>query len=97
MGISTLSFNQARICENKMLFTLYNKDNTLTQVFDKNGQNLFKRFSYKPAKTHTDCCTIISRKNQYELSDKSIMYEFIERIYDRAGKLLNINKRIEKF
>ena len=97
MKLSTVSFNQAKIYNSRMFFTLYNKDNTLSQVFDKCGQNLFKRISYKPIKTHTECSTIIMRKNQYELPDRSIMYEYTERIYDKTGKLININKYTEKF
>ena len=50
MGISTVSFNHAKIYHSRMFFTRYGKNGVYTQVFDKNGKNLLNRVSNNTVK-----------------------------------------------
>ena len=94
MGISTVSFNQARIYKYKMFFTLNGKDSICTAVFDHNGNNLFTRRSYKSVKNEKEDFVVISRRNEYECHN-NIIFEIIERLYDKTGQFLRTQKHIK--
>ncbi len=92
MGISTVSFDKARIYKDKMFFALNGKNGMCTTVFDSHGIALVQRVSHKAVKTITDDCIIITRKNEYKISGNNIFFELIKRIYDKAGKLIKTEK-----
>ena len=96
MGISTISFSQANIYRDKMFFTLYGKNAVSTKVLDRNGNLFLSRISYNPVKTTRGDYTVITRKKEYEFPDRNIIFEIIERIYDKAGKLINSEKHTVK-
>lgn len=96
MGISTVSFNQAKIYADKMIFTLNCENGVSTRVFDKNGKNLYNRISYYAVKTKRGDYTVITRKKEYEFPGKNIVHEIFEKIYDKAGKLLSAQKHTVK-
>jgi len=96
MEISTVSFNQANIYRDKMFFTLYGKNAVSTKVLDKNGNLFLNRISYYPVKAKRGDYTVITRKKEYEFPDKNLIFETVERIYDKAGKLLNTVKHTVK-
>ena len=97
MEISTVSFNQAKIYKDKMFFVLHNKDNAMTNILSKSGDFVVGRQSYFPQRIPNQNGFSILRKKEYTLPNNVVIFEFIERFYDKAGKLLDINKRIEKF
>ncbi len=96
MGISTVSFDKMKVINNKVYFTLYGEKQISTRVFDFDGQNLYNKISHNPVKNIKNDMVIISRKNEYEYPNKSIIFEVVERIYNLKGKLLSINKHLER-
>ena len=95
MGISTVSFDKARIYKDKMFFTIHGKDSICTTVLEHYGNNLFNRRSYKAIKSIENDCIVISRRNEYELKN-GIVFEYINRIYDKTGKFLETKRKLIK-
>lgn len=96
MEITNVSFDNAGIFKDKMYFYLNGKNCRYARVFDKNGKNILNRLSYNVMKTQKDDYTIITRKKQYEFPNKNIIFEIVERIYDKAGKLIKTEKHTVK-
>ena len=92
MAINTIRFDIARIYKDKVFFTLYGKDSVYTKVFDKNGKNILNRIASNPEKTRVGNCIMVSRKIEYQYSDKSIVFEHLKRLYDKTGKLIKAEK-----
>ena len=96
MGISTISFDKAKIYKNKMLFTVYAKNGICTKVFDSNGNNLMNRIAGNPTRQLEGDSIIISRKISYEYPDRNMVTKIIKRIYDTAGKFINTETQITR-
>ena len=96
MGISTISFNYARIHGNKMFFTLCGKNSSYTKVFDCNGKNILNRISHRAVKTEKEDSFVISRKNEYETVNNGVFFELKERIYNKSGQLLGTESHMVK-
>ena len=88
MGISTISFDKAKIYKNKMLFTVYAKNGIYTRVFDSNGNNIMNRIAGNPIRQLEDDRVTISRKISYEYPNRNMVVKVIKRIYDTAGKFI---------
>ena len=97
MGISTVSFDKAKIVQNKMVFLRYGKKGVLTNILDSNGTLLYSRISHPSFKKITGDEVIITKQREYELPDNKIVFETVKRFYDKTGKLKNITKSTKSY
>ena len=92
MQTNTISFDTLKVYKNKIFCAKYGNNSVYTKVFDISGNTILERISYKPKKYIEGDKIIISRKNQYQTTDKQIIFETIQRIYDKFGKLINVKR-----
>ncbi len=95
--ISTVSFDKAKIYNNKMFFTEYGKDAISTRVLDSMGNHIINRISYHPVKTIEGDKVIIMKKKEYEIPNQGIIFKTVKRIYDKFGNLPDIKEEFSKF
>ena len=96
MNISTVSFDKAKIYKNRMFFAEYGKNSVSMRILDNFGNNIINRISYKPIRKIEGDKFVITQKKEYEIPKQGIVFEITNRIYDRLGKLINIEKEIIK-
>ena len=96
MGISTVSFDKAKIYKNKMFFAEYGRETACLHVFDNFGNNIVNRLAYKPVRTVDGDKVIIMKKNQYEIPEQGTFFKIVQRIYDKTGKFLDSKKEFFK-
>ena len=97
MFISAVSFDKAKMYNNKMFFTNYGKDSTLSQIISSAGNNIINRVSHSPKKYEDGDKIILMRRNDYELPNDKMVFEFIERIYDKNHNLLEVKKYFKNY
>lgn len=97
MAISTVSFDKAKIYNNKMFFTEYGKDTICTRVFDNLGNNIINRLAYHPTKKIEGDKLIVMKKTEYEHPKDGMIFKTVKRIYDKFGNLLDVKKEFSNF